>query len=71
MSVEKVTINPEDLRDSDGTLFSTLQFWSCWNGPVIYNPWQSMYFALLREYGMVDEECPAGENMSSKRAIAL
>ena len=42
---ERATINPEDLRDGDGTLSLALQLWSSRNSPVQYNKWQSVFFA--------------------------
>ena len=58
----RVIINPEDLRDGDGTLRRALELWSCRNGPVQYNKWQSVYFALIRDYGYADEETSMGED---------
>jgi hypothetical protein len=51
----KVTINAEHLNDGDGTLQRALELWSCRNGPVPYNYWQSVYFGLLRDHGYNDE----------------
>ncbi len=55
----RVNINPEDLRDGDGTLRRGLELWSCRNGPVRNNQWQSVFFALIREHGLTDEEASA------------
>ena len=66
-SSERATINPEDLRDGDGTLRRALELWSCRNGPVQYNQWQSVFFALVREYGVRDEEAFSGETQPEKQ----
>ena len=44
----QVAINPEDLRDGDGTMRRALELWSARKGPVVYNQWQSVYFAIIR-----------------------
>ena len=51
----RVQVNPEHLRDGNGTLHRAMELWSCRNGAVAYNQWQSVYFTLLREHGYVDE----------------
>ena len=53
---EKVVVKPEDIAGHDGTVPSALRMFSARRGPVTYNPWQSAYYALLREYKMVDED---------------
>ena len=55
----RVHVNPEDLRDGNGTLRRALELWICRHGPIQYNQWQSLYFALLRN-GRTDEEAPEG-----------
>ncbi len=49
---DKVEVNPEHLLGGDGKPATTLQMamtvWSRKNGPVTYNKWQSLYFALIR-----------------------
>ena len=51
---EKVVVKPEDIAGHDGTVPGALRMFSARRGPVTYNPWQSAYYALLREYKMVD-----------------
>lgn len=66
-SSERVTINPEGLRDGDGTLRRALERWSCRTGPVKYNQWQSVFSTLVREYEMKDEEAPAEEARAERQ----
>ena len=63
----RVNINPEDLRGGNGTMRRALELWSCRHGPVQYNQWQSVYFALIREHGYVDEEAAVGELPSTRQ----
>ena len=44
-----------------------LELWSCRNGPVRYNQWQSVYFALLRDQHATDEGAPLNENMAERQ----
>ena len=60
MASGAIVINPEHLEGGDGTMAMALQLWSCRNGPVVYNQWQSLYFALRRS-GITDEAHPPGE----------
>ena len=63
----KVVIDPEHVKDGDGTLRTALQLWCCRNGPVQFNQWQSAFFALARMPGLTDEETSAGESLSTKQ----
>ena len=63
----KVAVNPEHLEGNDGTVYHGLQLWSCWNGPVQYNAWQSVYFSLIRDFKLKDE-APMGETQAEKQA---
>ena len=66
MASGAIVINPEHLEGGDGTMAMALQLWSCRNGPVIYNQWQSLYFALRRS-GITDEAHPLGESQGDKQ----
>ena len=66
-SSERIIVNPEHLRDGNGTLRRALELWSCRNGPVQYNQWQSVFFALIMEHGMEDEEALPGESQSGRQ----
>ena len=49
----RVVIDPEGVNDSDGTVQG-----ACCTSigePIGYNPFQSMYFALIREHSCRDE----------------
>jgi len=65
-SNEKTVVNPDHIQDHDGTVRGALQLWSCRNGPVQYNPWQSVYFALIRDHKMKDEEALLGETYADR-----
>jgi hypothetical protein len=54
-SFGKVTIKAEHLLKGDGTLYRALELWSCRNGPVPQNQWQSLYWGLIRDHGYHDE----------------
>ena len=60
----RIVINPEDLRDGNGTLRRALELWNSRRGPVQYNSWQSVYFSLIREHGYADESAIQGETPS-------
>ena len=62
-------VNPDDLRDGDGTLRRALELWSCRNGAVQYNQWQSVFFAMQREHKIVDTEAYPGETQSERQKI--
>ena len=64
----RVNVNPEDLRGGDGTMRRALELWSCRHGPVRYNQWQSVFFALIREHGVKDEGAVKKEPPSDKQA---
>ena len=68
VSAAVAVINPDDLRNMDGTLRTALTLWSCRNGPVPYNTWQSIFFALLRRADIDDDEAPDGESASMRQA---
>ena len=52
----RVVIDPADVNDSDGTVKGALILCCGSIGePMGYNPFQSMYFALIREYSCRDE----------------
>ena len=54
-SIGRVKIDPEHLRDGDGTVLRAMELWSARNGPVNYNYWQSIYFQLVKPpYGLKD-----------------
>ena len=63
----KVTINPEHLQGGNGTLHRALELWSCRNGPVQYNTWQSVFFGLIRDHGYKDEGAVDGETSSQRQ----
>ena len=60
---EPVVINPDHVAEGDGTIQNAMQLWSCRNGPVNYNKWQSVYFALRRQ-GLRDPERPDDESQA-------
>ena len=66
-SSERAQVDPEDIRDANGTVRTELEMWSRANGPVTYNKWQSVYFALLREHGLQDDEVQENESMGDKQ----
>ena len=66
-SSESVVVNPDHLIGGHGTVRQALMLWSSRNGPVRYNTWQSLYFALLRDFAMTDEESPEGETSSDRQ----
>ena len=53
----RVQVDPEHLRGGDRTLRRAMELWSCRNGAVPYNKWQSVYFALIRR-GYEDRTAP-------------
>ena len=55
-SSDKVVVNAEHIAEHGGSLKRAMELWSSRNGPVNYNTWQSLYFALLRDHGLTDEE---------------
>ena len=63
---ERVTINPDHIKDGDGTVRRALELWSCRYGPVGYNLWQSAYFALIRDHAINDVEAAPGESQQVK-----
>ena len=65
-SNEKTVVNPDHIQDHDGTVRGALQLWSCRNGPVQYNPWQSVYFALIRDHKIKDEGALLGETYADR-----
>ena len=60
-------VDPDDLRDGNGTLRRALELWSCRNGPVQYNTWQSVFFAMIREHGIIDTEAVPDESKSERQ----
>ena len=60
-------INPEDLRDGNGTLRRALELWICRHGPIQYNQWQSLYFSLIREHNYKDEDAFPLESASARQ----
>ena len=63
-SSDKVVVNAEHIAEHGGSLKRAMELWSSRNGPVNYNTWQSLYFALLRDHGLIDEDVVAGESQS-------
>ena len=63
-SSDKVVVNVEHIAEHGGSLKRAMELWSSRNGPVNYNTWQSLYFALLRDHGLTDEEAASGESQS-------
>ena len=64
---ERAAVNPEDLRGTDGTVRRALELWSCRNGPVPYNAWQSVFFELIRDHDAQDEGKEPGETQAAKQ----
>ena len=67
-------IDPEDVNDSDGTVKGALVLCCTSIGePIGYNPFQSMYFALIREHSCRDEGALPEESgaVRQKRIRAL
>ncbi len=70
----RVVIDPEDVNDSDGTVQGALVLCCTSIGePIGYNPFQSMYFALIREHNCRDEGAAPAESgaVRQKRIRAL
>jgi hypothetical protein len=67
VSVAKVT--EDDIVGHDGTLESAMRLWTAQYGPVTYNDWQSVYFALTKPSWpeTLIEEIPAGETPPQKQ----
>ena len=63
-SSDKVVVNAEHIAEHGGSLKRAMELWSRRNGPVNDNTWQSLYFALLRDHGLIDEDVVAGEGQS-------
>ena len=49
---QRVTINPDHLLGGDGSMEMALSLWSSRNPPVIYNQFQSLYYALRRDHNV-------------------
>ena len=65
----RVTIQEEDITGAaDQSVRAVLENWSRRVGPVIYNDWQSAFFALIREHGMIDEDSVTGESAAERQA---
>ena len=70
----RVVIDPEDVNDSDGTVKGALILCCTSIGePIGYNPFQSMYFALIRDHSCRDEGAVPEESGAArqKRTQAL
>ena len=70
-SSEKATITFDDIDGSDGTVRDALQLWNARKGPVIYNVFQSAFYALQRDLGAVDAEAYLGESLTLKQQRIL
>ena len=58
----RATIQQSDIIGVvDGTVRSALKCWSRRVGPVPYNDWQSVFFALIREHSLTVEGSVVGE----------
>jgi len=66
--VERVVVNPDHLIGHDGTVKTALEMWSSRAGPVKYNPWQSVYWSLIRDFGLEDVERVPGESQKDVAA---
>ena len=63
-----MTIQDEDIAGAaDRTVRAVLECWSRRVGPVPYNDWQSVFFALIREHGLTDEGFIAGESAAERQ----
>ena len=64
-----VVIDPADVNDSDGTVKGALTLCGGSIGePMGYNPFQSMYFALIREHKCRDEGVVPEETGAARQA---
>ena len=59
---ERVVVEASTLTDGDGTLRNAMQLWSIQVGAAQYNAWQSAYFQMIRNHGLVDEGAPVFED---------
>ena len=57
-SNERAVIQKETIAGNDGTLRHALELWNSRQGPVGYNQWVSAFFALTRDFRMIDTEKP-------------
>ena len=64
----RVVIDPADVNESDGTVKGALLLCCGSIGePMGYNPLQSMYFALIREYSCRDEGAVPEETSAARQ----
>ena len=68
----RVVIDPADVKDSDGTVKGALTLCCGSIGePMGYNPFQSMYFALMREHKCRDEGAVPEETSATRQKFEL
>ena len=62
-SQERVVVEASHLEGGDGTVLTGLRLWSASNTAVTYNRWQSLFFALIRDFKLTDTEAQPGESL--------
>ena len=60
----RTVTDPTHLNGGDGTMRVSLELWSAMNDPPQYQQWQSVYFGLMRDHGIVDTEAVENESSS-------
>ena len=62
MSGGKAVITKEEIEGHENSLHKAMRIWAARRGaPCMYQTWQSLYYALIREHEFVDEETVSGE----------
>ena len=67
-SQERVVVDASHLEGGDGTLLTGLRLWSASNPAVNYNPWQSLFFGLIRDFKLKDTEAQPGESLEERQS---
>ena len=66
-SQERVVVEASHLEGGDGTVLTGLRLWSASNTAVTYNRWQSLFFALIRDFKLTDTEAQPGESQEERQ----
>lgn len=62
MSGGKAVITKADIEGHENSLHKAMRIWTARRGaPCMYQTWQSVYYALIREHEFVDEEAVPSE----------
>ena len=69
MSNEEDSSYAELLRRSDGTIEGAIYLWLAAQGkPILYNPFQNMYFTMTRDPRLTEEGRVEGETRGDRQA---